>query len=97
MLVNASWVPAPRVTNRRVTTRRVTARREQRISYLMRPEPIQVSRVRERTRQVLPAWGLAEHAELAELIVSELVTNAIAHGSGLIEVRLAYEGGSLRA
>ncbi|HET7017120.1 MAG TPA: ATP-binding protein [Streptosporangiaceae bacterium] len=69
---------------------------EQSISYLMRPEPFQVSRVREQARQALPAWGLAEHAELAELIISELVTNAIVHGTGLIEVGLSYEDGSLR-
>ncbi len=91
MLLKASCVPAPRVTHR------VTTPCDQSIRYLMRPEPVQVSRARERARQALPAWGLAEYAELAELIVSELVTNAISHGSGLIEVRLAYEGGSLRA
>jgi signal transduction histidine kinase len=68
---------------------------DQSISYLLRPEPVQVSRVREQARQALPAWGLAQHSELAVLIVSELVTNAIVHGSGLIEVRLAYENGSL--
>lgn len=66
----------------------------QRISYLVRPEPVQVSQVRERARRALPTWGLAEHAELAELIISELVTNAVVHGSGLIEIRMAYECGS---
>src|SRR6266852_2716862 len=67
----------------------------QSISYLVRPEAVQVSRVRRRARLALPTWGLAEHAELAELVISELVTNAIVHGSGLIEIRLAYESGSL--
>lgn len=90
MPVKASCVPVPRATNHRVTTHR-----DQCISYLMRPEPIQVSRVREQARRTLPTWGLAEHAELAELIISELVTNAVVHGSGLIEIRLAYESGSL--
>jgi signal transduction histidine kinase len=55
-----------------------------------------VARARAQARQALPGWGLAEHAELAELIISELVTNAIVHGTGQIEIRLSYEGGCLR-
>ncbi|HEY3906417.1 MAG TPA: ATP-binding protein [Streptosporangiaceae bacterium] len=90
MPVKASWVPKPSATNHRLITPC-----DQSISYLMRPEPVQVSRVRQQARRALPAWGLAEHAELAELIITELVTNAIVHGSGLIEIRLAYESGSL--
>lgn len=87
------------------------------ISYLMSPDPGLVRRAREHVREALPILGLLKHgelAELAELIVSELVTNAIVHGgtvcgppfadrtagvcppSGLIEVRLSLEGGSLR-
>jgi anti-sigma regulatory factor (Ser/Thr protein kinase) len=90
MLVKASCAPVHRATNHRVATND-----EPSISFLMKPEPVQVSRVRAQARQALPAWGLAEHAELAALIISELVTNAIVHGSGPIEVRLAYENGSL--
>jgi len=93
MLVYASCVPVPRLTNHRATTPTPC---EQSISYRMRPEPVQVSRVREQARQVLPAWGLTEHADLAALIISELVTNAIVHGTGPIEVRLSHEDGSLR-
>ncbi len=92
MLVYASCAPVPRVT----THRAAATPCEQSITYLLRPEPIQVSRVREQVRRALPTWGLAEHCELAELIISELVTNAVVHGSGLIEVRLCYESGSLR-
>lgn len=92
MLVYASCVPVPRLSTHRVTTPTPC---EQSISYLIRPEPVQVSRVREQARQALPAWGLSEHAELAALIISELVTNAIVHGTGPIEVRLSYEDGSL--
>ena len=90
MLVYASCVPGPRLTTRRAATPS-----EQSITYLLRPEPVQVSRVREQVRQALPTWGLAKHAELAALIISELVTNAIVHGSGLIEIQLTCEGGSL--
>ncbi|MFD0639151.1 ATP-binding protein [Catenulispora yoronensis] len=31
---------------------------------------------------MLREWGLSEHAELAELLVSELITNAVRHASG---------------
>ena len=41
--------------------------------------------------------GLGEHVDLAELIVSELVTNAMIHGEGQIEVRLSCACGDLRA
>jgi anti-sigma regulatory factor (Ser/Thr protein kinase) len=67
------------------------------VSYRLSPEPVQVGRAREQTRGVLPGWGLGEHAGLAELIVSELVTNAIVHGTGQVEVHLSYAGGCLRA
>ncbi len=48
-----------------------------------------VGRAREQARKTLPGWGLGEHADLTELIVSELVTNAMVHGDGQIEVRLS--------
>jgi hypothetical protein len=75
----------------------VTAPGELTVSCQMSPEPVQVARARERARQALPCWGLSEHAELAELIVSELVTNAIVHGNGPVEVRLSYAGVDLLA
>jgi len=37
------------------------------------------------TRQVVREWGLADLAETAELLVSELVTNAIRASQGLLE------------
>ena len=43
----------------------------------------------QQARKTLPGWGLGEHADLTELIVSELVTNAMVHGDGQIEVRLS--------
>jgi signal transduction histidine kinase len=35
-------------------------------------------------------WGLEVHTELAEIIVSELVTNAICHGGGSVQARISY-------
>jgi hypothetical protein len=40
--------------------------------------------------------GLGEHADLAELIVSELATNAIKHADGPVRVRVSYARGDLR-
>lgn len=96
MLVTAPSVPTPRVTAPRVCTPHVCDPREQAVSYQVRPEPVQVARARAQARQALPGWGLAEHTEVTELIISELVTNAIVHGTGQIEIRLSYEGGCLR-
>ena len=75
----------------------VTAPGELAVSYRLRPEPVQVGRAREQARKTLPRWGLGEHADLAELIVSELVTNAVVHGDGQIEVRLSCACGDLWA
>ena len=44
-----------------------------------------------------PGWGIAEHTGLAELIVTELVTNAVRHAEGPIEVRVSYACGDLWA
>jgi anti-sigma regulatory factor (Ser/Thr protein kinase) len=60
-------------------------------------QPVQVGRARGHVRQTLPGWGLDAHTELAELIVSELVTNAIVHGNPPITVTLSYAGGQLLA
>ncbi len=48
------------------------------------------------TRHFLLHRGLAEHAETAELLVSELVTNALVHGHGPITLRLRRRRGTLR-
>ena len=45
-----------------------------------RPRPESVRAGREFTRSTLREWGMAALADLAELVVSELVTNALRHG-----------------
>ncbi|MFC0598075.1 SpoIIE family protein phosphatase/ATP-binding protein [Streptomyces palmae] len=51
-------------------------------------EPSEVAAVRGAVARQLTAWGLAEAAFSTELILSELVTNAIRHAAGPIRVRL---------
>jgi anti-sigma regulatory factor (Ser/Thr protein kinase) len=47
-----------------------------------------VARVRAAATRTLDDWGLAEEAFTTELILSELVTNALRHATGPIRVRL---------
>jgi anti-sigma regulatory factor (Ser/Thr protein kinase) len=47
-------------------------------------------------RSHLEAWGLENDLPALELAVSELVTNAIVHGRGLIDVRIAVDEGRIR-
>ena len=54
-------------------------------------EPRSVARARELTREQLAAWDLETLADTAELLVSELVTNALRHGEGDIRLRLLLD------
>jgi hypothetical protein len=51
-------------------------------------DPAAVARVRAESTCRLVAWGLEETAFVTELVVSELVTNAIRYGSPPIQLRL---------
>ncbi len=52
------------------------------------PDPAQVPRARKFTLDQLEAWGLEEASFVTELVVSELVTNAIRYGEPPIRLRL---------
>ncbi|WP_236653625.1 SpoIIE family protein phosphatase [Streptacidiphilus melanogenes] len=56
-------------------------------------EPAAVAGLRAQVRARLRAWGLAEVAGTVELMVSELVTNAIRHATGPVELRLLRDRG----
>ncbi|MDI3419196.1 SpoIIE family protein phosphatase [Streptomyces luteolus] len=58
-------------------------------------DPAAVSRVRADATRKLADWDLDEAAFATELIVSELVTNAIRYGSEPIRLRLLHDLGSL--
>ncbi|SNT14111.1 Serine phosphatase RsbU, regulator of sigma subunit [Streptosporangium subroseum] len=51
-------------------------------------EPISASKARRFVRSTLTGWGLSSIADNTELMVSELVANAIEHGHGPVELRL---------
>lgn len=73
----------------------VTAASDVSFSCRLRPEPVQVGYAREQVRKVVPGWGLAEYDDLLQLIVSELVTNALAYCDDLIDLLLWYDGSDL--
>ncbi|MEV0977333.1 SpoIIE family protein phosphatase [Streptomyces sp. NPDC049915] len=54
-------------------------------------DPAAVAGARGHTSQTLTAWGLEELSFATELIVSELVTNAIRYGKGPIQLRLILQ------
>ncbi|MFD4142692.1 MULTISPECIES: SpoIIE family protein phosphatase [unclassified Streptomyces] len=51
-------------------------------------EPVAVGRARELATQRLHEWGLEELSFSTELVVSELVTNAVRHADGPLHLRL---------
>lgn len=56
----------------------------------------EVGRARRFVRSSLRTWGLDAHTSVLELAVSELVSNALLHGDGAIEVGLRSENGQIR-
>ncbi|MEV6378384.1 SpoIIE family protein phosphatase [Streptomyces sp. NPDC051773] len=70
-------------------TRRLPSHRV--ASWELPADPALVAEARKTTTRQLGAWGLDELAFTTELIVSELVTNAIRHAAGPIRLRLVLE------
>jgi hypothetical protein len=73
----------------------VSAVRGPAVSLCLGRELTEVRRARAAAGKALTGWGLAGHAEVAQLIVSELVTNALRHGEGPVRVRLSCDGDHL--
>lgn len=59
--------------------------------WSLKPQPTSVARARELARDQLLAWGLDDLVDTTELLVSELVTNALRHGYGDIRLRLLLD------
>ncbi|MFF9156369.1 SpoIIE family protein phosphatase [Streptomyces sp. NPDC014846] len=58
-------------------------------------DPALVAPIRKQVVDQLDTWGLSEAAFTAELVVSELVTNAIRYGSQPIRLRLIHDAATL--
>jgi anti-sigma regulatory factor (Ser/Thr protein kinase) len=52
----------------------------------------EVGRARHLLRERLSAWGVPDQQPMLELAMSELVTNAVTHGRGVVQVRIALDG-----
>ncbi|HWG23664.1 SpoIIE family protein phosphatase [Actinospica sp.] len=70
-------------------TRRLST--EQFATWDLPTDPAVVSEARKRATVQLAAWGLDDLAFTTELVVSELVTNAIRHAIGPVRLRLIVE------
>jgi anti-sigma regulatory factor (Ser/Thr protein kinase) len=61
------------------------------VSWDLPAEPAIVAEARARAARQLAAWGLEELTFTTELLVSELVTNAIRHAEGPIQLRMILD------
>ncbi|MFC4032664.1 SpoIIE family protein phosphatase [Streptomyces polygonati] len=59
--------------------------------WTLEPQPTSVARARELAHEQLLGWGLDQLVDTTELLVSELVTNALRHGYGDIRLRLLLD------
>ncbi|HZP54657.1 ATP-binding SpoIIE family protein phosphatase [Actinocrinis sp.] len=56
--------------------------------WLLAAQPVTVTRARRLVEQTLAAWGLSALGEVAQLLATELITNAIRYATRPIELRL---------
>ncbi|MFC7640014.1 ATP-binding protein [Streptosporangium lutulentum] len=66
------------------------------ISWRFSPRPSSVGKARRLARSQLVEWGADGQSGVAELLVSELVTNALCHAYGTIRLTLSLQEGLLR-
>ncbi|MFI2201663.1 SpoIIE family protein phosphatase [Streptomyces sp. NPDC020192] len=75
---------------------RTRALHEDRVAaWELADDPVVVSHARRLTDEQLSAWGLEEVAFTTELMVSEMVTNAIRYGRPPIQLRLIHQDATL--
>ncbi|MFJ2033336.1 ATP-binding protein [Streptosporangium sp. NPDC087985] len=70
--------------------------RVRRASWVLFSDASSASTARRLIRAQLADWGYDEQSEIAELLVSELVTNALLHGWGEPVLTLSSQDGTLR-
>ncbi|MFD8008845.1 SpoIIE family protein phosphatase [Streptomyces sp. NPDC058955] len=87
--VLAAMLPARRTDDAALLLARTRALDPHHVADLdVDPDPSQVSRARTFAAERVDAWGLEEASFITELVVSELVTNAIRYGEPPIRLRL---------
>ncbi|UYQ60776.1 SpoIIE family protein phosphatase [Streptomyces peucetius] len=87
-----AMLPASRRDDIALMVARTRLLEEDRIaSWDVPRDPAAVAPVRSACSRQLDAWGLEEAGFTTELVLSELITNAIRYGSEPIRVRLLYE------
>lgn len=69
-----------------------TVTRERSVSCRYDPELPAARKARADICATLSDWGLGVHADTAELILSELVANAVRHGEGPVRTRTFHDG-----
>jgi hypothetical protein len=70
--------------------------RTARLSTALHPDRASLRQARSITRDRLSAWGADVCADMAALLVNELVTNALVHATGPVRLRLFLYGDVLR-
>lgn len=63
--------------------------------WMLQPRRTTPGKVRRLIRATLASWELSEYTELAELLATELVTNAVRYATRPIELRLLHTDGLL--
>jgi len=61
-------------------------------NWLLAAQPVTVTRARRLVEQTLAGWGLSALGEVAQLLATELITNAIRYATRPIELRLLRAG-----
>ncbi|WP_162795605.1 ATP-binding protein [Nonomuraea lactucae] len=79
-----------------VTTRTLREPGAEMASWPLSPKPSSAGRARRLTRAQLADWRAAHHSEVAELLVTELVTHALHHATGPIRLSLWCIDGTVR-
>ncbi len=74
---------------------RPSRHRGTRASWVLLPDPATVPKTRGRIRRQLAEWGVGEEGDVVELLVSEVVTNAMRHSWGAV-MTVSLNHGTLR-
>ena len=75
---------------------RVAEPRPRHLTATFPREPGEIAHARHTVTDALEAWGLTDHLQPLVLAVSEMVSNAVLHGDGQVEVALVADDACIR-